>query len=98
MSSLGLSLELSMRLRDVGLCEVVCIVLQLCYLCVAEAHKKKITHAGLGINGWLALACVVLVFFLVLCVVLLMENAEEVSTCQVHHALSETPVASSLQP
>lgn len=96
MSSLGLSPELRMRLRDVGLCEVVCIVLQLCYLCVAEAHKRKITHAGLGINGWLALACVG--FFFVLCVVLLMENAEEVSTCQVHHALSETPVASSLQP
>lgn len=54
MSSLGLSPQLSMRLRAVG--GRVCIVLQLWCLCVAEAHKKKTTRAGLRMNGWLALA------------------------------------------
>lgn len=50
----------------------VCIILQLWCLSVAEAHRKKTTHAGLRMNGWLALAFGI---FSVLHVVLIMENA-----------------------
>lgn len=70
----------------------MCIVLQLCSLCVAEAYKKKITYTGLRMNDWLALEFGGL--FGVVC-----DFAYgECRSGEVHHGPSESPAARSLQP